>query len=109
MTNHCTEFVIKRLSLRSHRKEFKQALTNAPLLLIPDWKLPFKLYIDACGEGLGAALRQVQIVNEKPYEDPICFMSRQIKPTEARCGASQIECLFLIWALEKIHYYLDVS
>ncbi|MBW0564331.1 hypothetical protein O181_104046 [Austropuccinia psidii MF-1] len=25
----------------------RQALTNAPLLLMPDFKLPFKLYIDA--------------------------------------------------------------
>ncbi|MBW0499729.1 hypothetical protein O181_039444 [Austropuccinia psidii MF-1] len=72
------------------------ALTNSPLLLIPDWNLPFKLYIDAWGEGLVAALHQVQVVNDKPYEGPICFISRQIKPTEARYGASQMECLFLV-------------
>ncbi|MBW0568410.1 hypothetical protein O181_108125 [Austropuccinia psidii MF-1] len=76
---------------------------------MPDWKLTFKLYIDACGEGLGAALHQVQIVNEKPYEGPICSVSRQIKPTEARYGAIQMECLCLSWALEKLHYYLDGS
>ncbi|MBW0560037.1 hypothetical protein O181_099752 [Austropuccinia psidii MF-1] len=74
-----------------------------------DWKLPFKMYIYACGAGLGAALHQVQIVNDKPYEGPICFISRQIKPTEARYGASQMECLCLVWALEKLHYYLDGS
>ncbi|MBW0504043.1 hypothetical protein O181_043758 [Austropuccinia psidii MF-1] len=54
---------------------------------MPDWKAPFKLYIYAYGEGLGSALHQVQIVNDKPYEGPICFISRQIKTTEARCGA----------------------
>ncbi|MBW0505435.1 hypothetical protein O181_045150 [Austropuccinia psidii MF-1] len=85
------------------------ALIKAPLLLMPDWNLPFKLYIDASGEDLGAALHQVQIVNDKPYEGPICFISRQIKPTESRYGASQMECLCLIWALEKLHYYLDGS
>ncbi|MBW0577311.1 hypothetical protein O181_117026 [Austropuccinia psidii MF-1] len=88
-------------------EELKNSLTNAPFLLIPDWKLPFKLYIDACGEGLGAALHQTQIINDKPVEGPICFISRQIKPTEARYGASQMECLCLVWALEKLHYYLD--
>ncbi|MBW0548586.1 hypothetical protein O181_088301 [Austropuccinia psidii MF-1] len=31
-------------------EELKNALTNAPYLLIIDWKLHFKLYIDACGE-----------------------------------------------------------
>ncbi|MBW0543483.1 hypothetical protein O181_083198 [Austropuccinia psidii MF-1] len=90
-------------------EKIRYALTNAPLLLMPDWKLPFKLYIDACGEGLGEALHQVQIVNDKPYEGPIFFISRQIKPIEARYGASQMECLCLVWALEKHHYYLEGS
>ncbi|MBW0517732.1 hypothetical protein O181_057447 [Austropuccinia psidii MF-1] len=90
-------------------EKIKYALTNAPLLLMPDRKLPFKLYIDACGESLGAALHQVQIVNDKPYEGPICFISKKIKPTEARYGASQMECLCLVWALEKLHYYRDGS
>ncbi|MBW0500608.1 hypothetical protein O181_040323 [Austropuccinia psidii MF-1] len=80
-------------------EKIRYALTNAPLLLMPDWKPPFKLYIDACGEGLGVALHQAQIVYEKPYEGPICFISRLIKPNEARYGASQMECLCLVWAL----------
>ncbi|MBW0489325.1 hypothetical protein O181_029040 [Austropuccinia psidii MF-1] len=88
-------------------KELKNSPTNAPFLLIPNWKLPFKLYIDACGEGIGAALHQAHIINEKPAEGPICFISRNIKPAEARYGASQMECLFLVCALEKLHYYLD--
>ncbi|MBW0533860.1 hypothetical protein O181_073575 [Austropuccinia psidii MF-1] len=74
-------------------EKIKYAFTNAPLLLMPDWKLPFKLYIDACGEGLGAAFHQVQIVCDKPYEGSICFISRRQKPTEARYGASQIWCV----------------
>ncbi|MBW0578988.1 hypothetical protein O181_118703 [Austropuccinia psidii MF-1] len=78
-----------------------QALTTSPLLLMPDFKLPFKLYIDASGDGLGAALHQVQILNDKPVEGPICFISRKIKPTEARYGASQMECLCLVWALKN--------
>ncbi|MBW0509474.1 hypothetical protein O181_049189 [Austropuccinia psidii MF-1] len=71
-------------------EKIRYSLSNAPLLLMPYWKLPFKLYIDACGEGLGAALHQVQIVNDKLYEGPICFISRKIKPTEDRYGASQM-------------------
>ncbi|MBW0577340.1 hypothetical protein O181_117055 [Austropuccinia psidii MF-1] len=85
----------------------RQALTTAPLLLIPEFKMPFKLYIDASGDGLGYALHQVQIINDKPVEGPICFISRQIKPTEARYGASQMVCLCLVWALEKLHYFLE--
>ncbi|MBW0592272.1 hypothetical protein O181_131987 [Austropuccinia psidii MF-1] len=73
----------------------RQALTTDPLLLIPDFKLPFELYIYASGDGLGAALHQVQIINDKPVEGPICVISRKIQPTEARYGASQMECLHL--------------
>ncbi|MBW0566495.1 hypothetical protein O181_106210 [Austropuccinia psidii MF-1] len=85
----------------------RQALTTAPLLLIPDFKLLFKLYIDVSGDGLGAALHQVQIINDKPVEGPICFISRQIKPAEARYGASQMELLCLVWAFEKLNYLLE--
>ncbi|MBW0534873.1 hypothetical protein O181_074588 [Austropuccinia psidii MF-1] len=90
-----TFFEMKQGRIQAYEK-IKYALNNAPLLLMPDCKLPFKLYIDACGEGLGAALHQIQIVNDKPYEGPICFISRQIKPTEARYQASQMKhlCLF---------------
>ncbi|MBW0468398.1 hypothetical protein O181_008113 [Austropuccinia psidii MF-1] len=76
---------------------------------MPYWNIPFKLYIYACGDGLGASLHQVQIIDDKPIEGPVCYISRQIKPTEARYGASQMGCLCLVWALEKLHYYLDVS
>ncbi|MBW0534720.1 hypothetical protein O181_074435 [Austropuccinia psidii MF-1] len=90
-------------------ESLREALATAPLLVMPDFKLPFKLYIDASGDGLGAALHQAQIINAKAVEGPICFISRQIKPTEARYGASQMECLCLVWALEKLHYFLEGS
>ncbi|MBW0554123.1 hypothetical protein O181_093838 [Austropuccinia psidii MF-1] len=77
-------------------EELKNSLTNSPFILMPDWKLPFKLYIGACVEGLGAALHQKQIINDKPVEGPICFISREIKPTEARYVASQREFLCLV-------------
>ncbi|MBW0592533.1 hypothetical protein O181_132248 [Austropuccinia psidii MF-1] len=76
---------------------------------MPDWNIPFNLYIDAFGDALGASLHQVQIIDDKPTEGPVCYISRQIKPTEARYGAIQMECLCLVWKIEKLHYYLDVS
>ncbi|MBW0590796.1 hypothetical protein O181_130511 [Austropuccinia psidii MF-1] len=90
-------------------EKIKKVLTEAPLLLIPDWNIPFEFYIDACGDGLGEALHQVQIIDEKPTEGLVCYISRQIKPTKARYAASQMECLWFVWALEKLHYYLDGS
>ncbi|MBW0562536.1 hypothetical protein O181_102251 [Austropuccinia psidii MF-1] len=75
-------------------EKIRKALTEAPLLLMPDWNIPFQLYIDACGDGLAAALHQVQIIYDKTTEQPVSYISRQIKPTEARYGASQMDCLF---------------
>ncbi|MBW0528855.1 hypothetical protein O181_068570 [Austropuccinia psidii MF-1] len=88
-------------------EELKNSLRNAPFILIADWKLPFRLYIDPCGEGLGSSLHQTQIINDKPVEGSICFISRRIKPTEERYGASQVECLCLLLALKRLQYYLD--
>ncbi|MBW0528608.1 hypothetical protein O181_068323 [Austropuccinia psidii MF-1] len=90
-------------------EKIRKALQEAPLLLMQDWNIPFKFYIDACGDGLGAALHQFQIIDDKPTEGPIFYISRKIKPKESRYGASQMECLYLVWALEKSHYYLDGS
>ncbi|MBW0482678.1 hypothetical protein O181_022393 [Austropuccinia psidii MF-1] len=88
-------------------EELKNACKNSPFLLIPDCKIASKLYINACGEGLVASLHHTQIISDKTFEGPICFISRQIKPAEEIYGESQMECLFLVWALEKLHYYFD--
>ncbi|MBW0508056.1 hypothetical protein O181_047771 [Austropuccinia psidii MF-1] len=90
-------------------ENIRRALTEAPLLPIPDWNIPFKLYIDACGDGLPEALYHIQIIDDKPTEGPVCYVSRKIKATEGRYGSSQKKCLFFMWALEKLHYYLDGS
>ncbi|MBW0487636.1 hypothetical protein O181_027351 [Austropuccinia psidii MF-1] len=72
-------------------ESLRKALTNAPLLLVPDFKLPFKLYIDASEDGLGAALNQFQSISDKPVEGPICFISSQIKPTESYSLSGSLE------------------
>ncbi|MBW0514170.1 hypothetical protein O181_053885 [Austropuccinia psidii MF-1] len=91
-------------------EELKNSITNAPFLLIPDWKLPFKLYIDACGEGLGAALHQTQIINEKTVEGPICFISRQIKTNKdnrSKVCSKPNGMPLLNVGFRKLHYYLN--
>ncbi|MBW0501054.1 hypothetical protein O181_040769 [Austropuccinia psidii MF-1] len=97
-----TVFEMTQERIKAYEKIGK-SLTEAPLLLMPDWNIPFELYIDACGDGLGVALHQVQIIADKPTEGPVCYISRQIKPTEARYSASQMEFSCLVWAPEKLH------
>ncbi|MBW0496267.1 hypothetical protein O181_035982 [Austropuccinia psidii MF-1] len=75
---------------RSHMKNISHINSNA-----------------ACSQGLGAALHQRQIVDGEPREGVICYISRKLKDSKARYGATQTECLFLVWALEQLHYYLE--
>ncbi|MBW0490461.1 hypothetical protein O181_030176 [Austropuccinia psidii MF-1] len=93
---------------RDSYERIKHELTNAPVIILPVFELPFKVYIDAaCSQGLGAALHQRQIVDGEPRERIICYISRKLKDSEARYGVTQTECLWLVWALEKLHYYLE--
>ncbi|MBW0561090.1 hypothetical protein O181_100805 [Austropuccinia psidii MF-1] len=86
----------------------KHELTHAPVLILPDFEIPFKLYIDAdYSQRLGAALHQRQIVDGEPRERVICYIFRNLKDSEARYGDTQTECLCLVWDLEKLHYYLE--
>ncbi|MBW0495198.1 hypothetical protein O181_034913 [Austropuccinia psidii MF-1] len=93
---------------RDAYERIKYELTNSPVLILPDFELPFKLYIDAeCIQGLGEALHQRQIVDGAPREGVIFYISRKLKDSEARYGAAQTECLCLVWVLEKLHYHLE--
>ena len=49
-------------------ESLKAAITTAPVLAQPDYALPFILYIDACLDGLGAALHQEFLIDDKLVE-----------------------------------------
>ncbi|MBW0564756.1 hypothetical protein O181_104471 [Austropuccinia psidii MF-1] len=66
-----TVFEMTQERIKAYEK-LKKALTEAPLLLMPYWNIPFKLYIASCGDGLGEALHQVQIIDDKPTEGSVC-------------------------------------
>ncbi|MBW0469221.1 hypothetical protein O181_008936 [Austropuccinia psidii MF-1] len=75
---------------RDEYERIKYELTNAPILTLPYFELPLKLYIDAaCSQGLGAALHQREAVDSEPREGVICYISRKLKDSEARYGATQ--------------------
>ena len=87
-------------------ESLKRALTEAPVLTQPDFAKPFKLYTDASRVGLGVILAQHQ---EDGQEKVILYLSRQLKPEEQNYAATELECLAIVWALKKLHAYLDGS
>ncbi|MBW0482127.1 hypothetical protein O181_021842 [Austropuccinia psidii MF-1] len=87
----CSKDVVFQITKerRDSYERIKHELTNAPVLILPDFELPFKLYIDAaCSQGLGAALHQRQIVDGESREGVICYISWQLKDSESRYGAT---------------------
>ncbi|MBW0461301.1 hypothetical protein O181_001016 [Austropuccinia psidii MF-1] len=93
---------------RDEYERIKYQLTNAPVLILLEFELQLKLYIDAaCSQGLGAALHQRQILDCEERKGVMCYISRKLKDSEARYGPTQTACLCLVWALEKLHYYLE--
>ncbi|MBW0524332.1 hypothetical protein O181_064047 [Austropuccinia psidii MF-1] len=49
------------------------------------------------------------MLDGEPREGVICYISRQLKYSESGYGAIQTEFLCLVWALEKLHYYVGGS
>ncbi|MBW0462063.1 hypothetical protein O181_001778 [Austropuccinia psidii MF-1] len=89
----CTKDVVFEITKerRDAYERIKHELINAPVLILPDFKLTFKLYIDtAFSQGLGEALHQREIVDGEPREGVICYISRQLKDSEARCGPPKL-------------------
>ncbi|MBW0479655.1 hypothetical protein O181_019370 [Austropuccinia psidii MF-1] len=106
----CSKDIVFKITKgrRDAYERIKHELTHSPVLILPEFELPFKLYIDAAfSQGLGAALHQRQIVDDEPREGVICYISRPLKDSEARYGATQTECLCLVLSIEKLHYYLE--
>ncbi|MBW0537617.1 hypothetical protein O181_077332 [Austropuccinia psidii MF-1] len=88
----CSKDVVFKITKekRDAYERIKHELTNAPVLILPDVEVPFKLYIpSACGQGLGAVLQQRQIVDVEPREGVIRYISMQLKNSEARYGPTQ--------------------
>ncbi|MBW0481847.1 hypothetical protein O181_021562 [Austropuccinia psidii MF-1] len=72
--------------------------------------LNLKISLKKCNFGqqeLLALGHKVSVLNGEPREGVICYISRQLKDSEARYEATQTECLCLVWGLEKLHYYLE--
>ncbi|MBW0472293.1 hypothetical protein O181_012008 [Austropuccinia psidii MF-1] len=76
-----TLFEMTQGRIKSYEK-MREALTKAPLLLMPDSNICFKLYIDSCGDGLGAAIQQVRLLMTNLQRDQ--FVTSQDKSNQQK-------------------------
>uniref|UniRef100_T1IIP0 RNA-directed DNA polymerase n=1 Tax=Strigamia maritima TaxID=126957 RepID=T1IIP0_STRMM len=67
----------------------------------PDLKKPFVIRTDASHVGLGAVLMQDFEINGKVVPRPIAYASRVLRGAEERYSTPELECLAVIWAVER--------
>jgi RNase H-like domain found in reverse transcriptase/Reverse transcriptase (RNA-dependent DNA polymerase)/Integrase zinc binding domain/Integrase core domain/Retrotransposon gag protein len=97
-TDECEEAVLK----------FKEALTSAPVLCMPDYTKQFIVQTDASLIGIGAVLSQ-RFGSEsggKVRDQPVAYVSRTLKTYEKNYSATELELLAVIWALKKFRHYI---
>lgn len=75
----------------------KERLTSAPIIVSPDWTLPFEMMCDANDVALGAVLgqRRTKILH------PIYYVSKALNPAQKNYTVTKQELLAVVFALEK--------
>ncbi|GKD61027.1 reverse transcriptase domain-containing protein, partial [Tanacetum coccineum] len=83
-------------------KTLKKNLTEAPILIAPDWDL---LMCDASDFAIGAVLGQR---HEKQFR-PIHYASKTMKEAESHYTMTEKEMLAVVFAFEKFRSYLILN
>ncbi|GJW46097.1 reverse transcriptase domain-containing protein [Tanacetum coccineum] len=83
----------------------KKKLTEAPILIAPDWDQPFELMCDASDYAIGAVLGQ-RI--EKHFR-PIHYASKTMTEAESNYTTTEKEMLVVVYAFEKFRSYLIMN
>ncbi|CAN6712693.1 unnamed protein product [Malus baccata var. baccata] len=83
-------------------KQLKELLTTAPIIVPPDWSLPFELMCDASDYALGAVLGQRK--DKRPHV--IYYASRTLNVAQLNYSTTEKELLAVVFALDKFRSYL---
>nr|GEW96272.1 reverse transcriptase domain-containing protein [Tanacetum cinerariifolium] len=83
----------------------KRKLTKAPILIAPDWDMPFELMCDASDFAIGAVLGQRQ---EKHFR-PIHYASKTMTEAESNYTTTEKEMLAVVYAFEESWSYLIMN
>ncbi|GJV74206.1 reverse transcriptase domain-containing protein [Tanacetum coccineum] len=83
----------------------KKKLTEAPILVISDWDLPFELMCDASDFAIGAVLGQ----RKMKHFQPIHYTSKTMTEAQIHYTTTEKEMLTVVYAFEKFLPYLVLS
>ncbi|XP_060177823.1 uncharacterized protein LOC132607758 [Lycium barbarum] len=83
-------------------EELKVRLTTAPIIISPDWSLPFELMCDASCLAIGAVLGQ----RHNKIMHPIYYASRTLNAAQMNYTVTEQELFAIVFAFEKFRAYL---
>ncbi|GJR33877.1 reverse transcriptase domain-containing protein [Tanacetum coccineum] len=83
----------------------KKKLTEAPILIAPNWDQPFELMCDASDYAIGAVLGQ----RIKKHFRPIHYASKTMTEAESNYTTTEKEMLAVVYAFEKFRSYLIMN
>nr|GFA46246.1 reverse transcriptase domain-containing protein [Tanacetum cinerariifolium] len=83
-------------------RTLKEKLTEAPILIAPNWDQPFELMYDASDYAVGVVLGQRV---EKQFR-PIHYASKTMNQAETNYTTTEKEMLVVVYAFEKFRSYL---
>ncbi|GJZ24763.1 reverse transcriptase domain-containing protein [Tanacetum coccineum] len=86
-------------------KILKEKLTCAPVIVSPNWNLPFELMCDASDFAVGAVLGQKDGKNFHP----IYFASKTLNPAQQKYTVTEKELMAVVFAFDKFRSYLILS
>ncbi|GJW52732.1 reverse transcriptase domain-containing protein [Tanacetum coccineum] len=78
---------------------------EAPILVVPDWNLPFELMCDASDFAIGAVLGQ----RKMKHFQPIHYASKTMTEAQIHYTTTEKEMLAVVYAFEKFRPYLVLS
>nr|GEW20810.1 reverse transcriptase domain-containing protein [Tanacetum cinerariifolium] len=83
-------------------KLIKEKLTNAPIMVSPDWSQPFELICDASDFAVGAVLGK----QEGKHFHPIHFANKTLNNAQQNYTVTEKELLAVIFSFNKFRSYL---
>ncbi|KAK8945257.1 hypothetical protein KSP39_PZI007733 [Platanthera zijinensis] len=99
-----TAFIFDEECSKAFNK-IKNELINSPILIAPNWSLPFEIMCDASDFAVGAVLGQ----RVDKYFHPIYYASKTLTSAQANYTTTEKELLAIIFAFDKFRSYITLS
>nr|GEY60673.1 reverse transcriptase domain-containing protein [Tanacetum cinerariifolium] len=99
-----TPFVFSKECIEAFNT-LKKKLTEAPILVVPDWNLPFELMCDASDYAIGAVLGQ----RKSKHFQPIHYASKTMTEDQIHYTTTEKEMLAVVYAFKKLRSYFVLS